>query len=352
MMKSPVNWPSRKIPTYKTMVSELLEFESDPFLHSLFDDDPSLLRDMEAALGVRATARGGMLKLQGEAEAVSRGMRLFEHLESIRRQSGTIDRHRFQMAVKAMSETGHEGPALRGDMEISLLGGGNKPPVRARTVRQAEYLRCLEENPVVFGLGPAGTGKTYLAVAKALDAIKSGRFLRLILSRPAVEAGEALGFLPGDMKEKIFPYLRPLYDALYDMLEPDEVERMINKGMIEIAPLAYMRGRTLHNACIILDEAQNATREQMLMFLTRMGEDSACFITGDPSQTDLKPVRRSGLLEAREVLRHTEGVGFIEFESGDVVRHPVVQRIITAYERSRSQKVGWDEESGTVSSGD
>lgn len=197
----------------------------------------------------------------------------------------------------------------------------------------------MRESEVVFGVGPAGTGKTYLAMAQGLHYLKEKTVQRLVLTRPAVEAGEALGFLPGDLKEKIFPYLRPLYDALYDMLEPEEAERLIERGSIEIAPLAYMRGRTLKNAFIILDEAQNTTTEQMLMFLTRLGEGARCVVTGDPSQIDLRRHVKSGLKEAVELLQDVEGVRFVSFAPRDVVRLPVVQRIIEAYQSGRNRKL-------------
>ena len=198
------------------------------------------------------------------------------------------------------------------------------------------YIKSIDAHDVVFGIGPAGTGKTYLAMACAITALKERKVNRIILTRPAVEAGEALGFLPGDLNEKIFPYLRPLYDALYDMLEPDEVEKYIERNLIEIAPLAYMRGRTLNRAFIILDEAQNTTEAQMFMFLTRLGEDSRCVITGDATQIDLRANMRSGLIEAIRVLEGTEGIDFVRFETRDVVRHRVVQRIIDAYQKHRS----------------
>jgi phosphate starvation-inducible PhoH-like protein len=205
----------------------------------------------------------------------------------------------------------------------------------AKTRGQIAYLQAMREREVVFGVGPAGTGKTFLAMAQGLHFLKEKVVQRLILTRPAVEAGEALGFLPGDLKEKIFPYLRPLYDALYEMLEGEEADRLIERGQIEIAPLAYMRGRTLKGAFIILDEAQNTTSEQMLMFLTRLGEGARCVITGDPSQVDLKRGVRSGLREAIDILQDVEGVSFSRFETKDIVRLPVVQRIIDAYEKHR-----------------
>jgi phosphate starvation-inducible PhoH-like protein len=225
-------------------------------------------------------------------------------------------------------------------MQLKLLGAGKRPAVLAKTRGQIAYVKAMREAEVVFGIGPAGTGKTYLAMAQGLHCLKEKTVQRLVLTRPAVEAGEALGFLPGDLKEKIFPYLRPLYDALYDMVEPEEAERLIERGSIEIAPLAYMRGRTLKNAFIILDEAQNTTTEQMLMFLTRLGEGARCVVTGDPSQVDLRRHVKSGLREAVDLLQDVEGVKFVAFEAKDIVRLPVVQRIIEAYQRGRSLNTG------------
>jgi phosphate starvation-inducible PhoH-like protein len=210
-----------------------------------------------------------------------------------------------------------------------------KPAVVPKTTSQRDYLRAIDAHDITFGIGPAGTGKTYLAVAKAVSALKSEKVSRIILTRPAVEAGEALGFLPGELEEKILPYLRPLYDALHDMLEPDEIQRAIERGIIEIAPLAYMRGRTLNKAFIILDEAQNTTAEQMFMFLTRIGMGSKCVITGDRTQIDLPKNKLSGLIEASSALSATPGIAFHYFGDRDVVRHPLIQAIVAAYKEHR-----------------
>jgi len=287
--------------------------------------------------------------LQGEDEAVRAGASVFEDLETARRQGGAITPHSFRYALNAARESmetksdkessgGNPESRVSTLFEHRLLTGGSKPPVTPRTKTQLEYLKALSSNDVVFGVGPAGTGKTYLAMAYALDLLKNRKIERIMLTRPAVEAGEALGFLPGALEEKVLPYLRPLYDAMNDMLDGAEAVRFAEKNLIEIAPLAYMRGRTLNRACVILDEAQNATREQMLMFLTRLGEDSTCIITGDPSQIDLRPKRNSGLLEAMSILRGVEGIVFTQFSGEDVVRHPVVGRIIAAYDQKRSEE--------------
>ena len=314
--------------------SRTLEFENAHFLQSLFAEEAGLLKVVARTFGIAVTTRDNWVKLEGEDEAaIDKGVELFQRLEEVRRDGGELNEHAFRFAVDAVK--GGEGSELKELMDYRLLGTSTKPPVVPKSRGQLEYLKSMDQNDVVFGIGPAGTGKTYLAMARLIAALKDGEVKRLVLTRPAVEAGEALGFLPGDLQEKILPYLRPLYDALYDMLEPAEVEKMIESGMIEIAPLAYMRGRTLNHAAIILDESQNTTREQMFMFLTRLGEDSRCVVTGDPSQIDLKSQRDSGLVEAMDALRETKGIGFVKFEKTDIVRHRVVRRIIDAYASHR-----------------
>ena len=316
-----------------------LEFETPQFLHSLIGGDLSRLKQLEQRAGVKTTTREGWLKIEAEdPSAVEKAVGVMEQLETACRSGTTIDAHFFKAALDSVFSPHPNGGSLKDLAAVRLLGGPRKPSVSPKTPGQLDYLRAIEQHDVTFGIGPAGTGKTFLAVAAALAAFKAKQINRIILSRPAVEAGEALGFLPGDMNEKIFPYLRPLYDALYDMLEPDELEKMIERGQIEIAPLAYMRGRTLARAFIILDEAQNTTRAQMLMFLTRLGEESKCVVTGDPSQVDLKNSEPSGLAEAAKILPGTDGVAFVRFDAADVVRHPVVARIIAAYDKARAPK--------------
>lgn len=325
------------------MAEKTLEFESPHFLHGLFADDVSLLREMEERLGLTVTTRDAWVRLEGDEVPVESGAAVFADLEEARRNGGTITSHSFRYAVGAAAESLAEGghdPSLKvADLfRVRLLGGGAKPAVTPRTRNQLDYVEALDRHDVVFGIGPAGTGKTFLAMAYALDLLKARQIDRIVLTRPAVEAGEALGFLPGALEEKVLPYLRPLYDAMNEMLDGAEAIRFAEKNLIEIAPLAYMRGRTLSRACVILDEAQNATREQMFMFLTRIGEHSKCIVTGDPSQIDLRPKNRSGLLEAIELLGEVEGIAFVRFGAGDVVRHPVVARIIEAYDRGREEK--------------
>jgi phosphate starvation-inducible PhoH-like protein len=321
-------------------VDKTLEFENAHFLQSLFGNDLAQLKLVERALDVKVSTRDAWIKFEGSEDGVRRAVGVFGDLELARRDGADIGTHAFKFAVEraALQSTDvmrKDGGDLKELLSYRLLGSRTKPAVSPKTQGQLEYLKAMGRNDVVFGVGPAGTGKTYLAMAAALSALKAKEVNRLILTRPAVEAGEALGFLPGDLKDKVLPYLRPLYDALYDMIEPDEVEKFIERGMIEIAPLAYMRGRTLNNSAIILDEAQNTTCEQMFMFLTRLGGKSRCIITGDPSQNDLKGRQKSGLTEAMEILPGTESIEFVKFEKRDVVRHPVVARIIHAYERAR-----------------
>ena len=316
------------------MVEQTLEFENAHFLLSLFAGDIDLAKKIESDFGVKVTTRDAWIKFTGDEEAVSKAVATIKDLESARRDGAEIKLKSFQFALDAAKSD--EQCSVSDLLGYRILGGKGRPEVVPRTRTQLSYLRSMDRNDVVFGIGPAGTGKTYLAVASAINAFKEKKVGRLVLTRPAVEAGEALGFLPGDLTEKILPYLRPLYDALYDMVDPDEVNRMIERGQIEIAPLAYMRGRTINNAVIILDEAQNTTTEQMFMFLTRLGEDSRCVVTGDPSQTDLQRGVRSGLDEAIGALSsEIEGVDFVKFERCDVIRHRVVASIIGAYAEAR-----------------
>jgi len=317
------------------VATETLHFENARFAQQLFNNDPRNLQSLETQLGVKATSREGWIKLDGEADGIDRAKHLFLMLESSVK-SGTPVRNRdFSHALNIVK---HEGVStLKDIMSDRITTSDKKGGVTAKTVGQKKYLDAIRAHDVTFGVGPAGTGKTYLAVATALAALREGKVSRIILTRPAVEAGEALGFLPGDLYEKILPYLRPLHDALHDMLPADEIQKHTERGVIEIAPLAYMRGRTLNNAFIILDEAQNSTTEQMFMFLTRLGIGSKAVITGDETQIDLPPSKRSGLLEAHRALRHIEGIAVIEFSKRDIVRHPLVQRIIAAYEEHRGK---------------
>jgi phosphate starvation-inducible PhoH-like protein len=317
------------------MPVETLHFENARLAQQLYNNDPRNLQAIEQLLGVKATSREGWIKLEGEADALDRAKQLFLMLENSV-QAGTPLRNReFAHALNIVKQEGVS--MLKDIMSDRIQTSEKKPSVTAKTVGQKKYLDAIRHHDVTFGIGPAGTGKTYLAVAMALSALREGRVSRIILTRPAVEAGEALGFLPGDLYEKIMPYLRPLHDALHDMMPAEEIQKNTERSIIEIAPLAYMRGRTLNHAFIILDEAQNSTAEQMFMFLTRLGINSKAVITGDETQIDLPAHKHSGLLEAHRVLKRIEGVAIVEFTRRDVVRHPLVQRIIAAYEEHRGK---------------
>jgi len=317
------------------MPSETLHFETARLAQQLFNHEPRNLQALADQLGVKATAREGWIKLEGTADGLERAKHLFISLENSIKVGAPVRNREFMQALNIVK---HEGVSTLKDlMNDRVLTHDKKPGVTAKTVGQKKYLDAIRKHDITFGVGPAGTGKTYLAVAMALAALRDGKVSRIILTRPAVEAGEALGFLPGDLYEKILPYLRPLHDALHDMLPAEEIQKHTERATIEIAPLAYMRGRTLNNAFIILDEAQNSTTEQMLMFLTRLGHGSTAVVTGDETQIDLPPHKQSGLLEAHRVLKNTEGIAVIEFGKRDVVRHPLVQRIIAAYEEHRGR---------------
>lgn len=316
------------------MATKTLHFPSPRHLHQLYAGREENLAFAEKRLGVKLVTREDWLRLEGPATAVAGAAQLFGYLDDARGQGlaiGTADFHRF---TEAVADGGAE--QLHALCHEPLVVATPKRRIVPKTLGQKNYLRAMAGHPVTFGIGPAGTGKTYLAVAQAVAAFHAGTVQRIILARPAVEAGETLGFLPGDLREKILPYLRPLYDALHDMTDAAELARLTEKNLLEIAPLAYMRGRTLAHAFVILDEAQNTTPEQMMMFLTRLGEESRMVITGDITQVDLPRSRTSGLVEARRILAGVEGIAFHHFGPADVVRHPLVQRIIAAYDQHRN----------------
>ena len=312
------------------MATETLHFENARVAQQLFASDPKNLDTVEAALGVKATSREGWIKLDGSAEDIARARHLFQLLETSLRAGSAIRTRDFAQALHVVKNEGVE--ALRDLYAERIHTSTRKAHVTPKTTGQRKYIQAIRAHDVTFGIGPAGTGKTYLAMAMAVAALREEKVSRIILTRPAVEAGEALGFLPGDLYEKITPYLRPLHDALHDMMPAEEIQKNMEKAVIEIAPLAYMRGRTLNNAFIILDEAQNSTAEQMFMFLTRLGFGSRAVITGDPTQIDLPHHKTSGLVESVRALRQTPGISIVEFSRKDVVRHPLVQRIVKAYD--------------------
>jgi phosphate starvation-inducible protein PhoH and related proteins len=305
--------------------------EITPNLEPLFGTRDENLRLLEENLHVRIDLRSDALHVDGSAEAIARVQAVFDDYEFLRRNGTTLNNGELHGMLKLI--TADQVITLRGLVESGKLrSAGIKRMVQPRSINQRRYVEAIEESDMVFGIGPAGTGKTYLAVAMAASALLAKKVARIILVRPAVEAGERLGFLPGTLQEKVDPYLRPLYDALYDLLDQDRVDKMLERNAIEIAPLAFMRGRTLNDAFIIMDEAQNTSSEQMKMFLTRLGNNAKAVITGDVTQIDLPNPKKSGLVEATEILRGVDGILFCHFEDGDVVRHPLVQRVIRAYD--------------------
>ena len=314
-----------------------LQFESARAVQSLYANDLKLLKILEDALHVKVTTRDGWVKLEGEGGQVDRAQRVFEQLEQARQKGVDIRKHEFTYALNSVAESRPDN--LNDVVDMKITTSPRKAPIVPRTIGQRNYVEAIQTHDIVFGIGPAGTGKTYLAVAMAVAALKKEQVSRIILTRPAVEAGEALGFLPGDLQEKITPYLRPLYDSLRDMLDPEETERAMARQIIEVAPLAYMRGRTLSNAFVILDEAQNTTTEQMFMLLTRMGPNSKCVVTGDVTQIDLPSNKRSGLVEALQALKTVPGISFTYFNERDVVRHELVRAVINAYQIHRSPAI-------------
>jgi phosphate starvation-inducible PhoH-like protein len=288
------------------------------------------LRAIERSLGVAITRRQEAFRIEGRRDAAEGALRLLQALYE--QAAAPIAPEALQLAL-GPSRPAPAAPAGGAEARVELHT--RRADLGPRTPNQARYLRQMLSHDLTFGIGPAGTGKTFLAVACAVDALERSSVQRIVLTRPAVEAGERLGFLPGDMAQKVDPYLRPLYDALYDLLGLDRVTRAFERGQLEVAPLAFMRGRTLNHAFVILDEAQNTTSEQMKMFLTRIGFGSRCVVTGDVSQIDLPKGRPSGLVEARAVLAGVDGVAFTEFDAGDVVRHPLIARIVAAYDAAR-----------------
>lgn len=317
-----------------------LEFNDNNLASQLFGQYDQYLAMLEQQLDIEAVARGNEVNLKGESTAIRQAQVTLEHLYSRLEAGDAIETGDVEGAIRMAAA--HNQLALPGTEKTSMLSmakiGTRKKVVQARTPTQDAYIRAMDRSELVFGVGPAGTGKTYLAVAYAAALLERGAIDRIILSRPAVEAGERLGFLPGDMKDKVDPYLRPLYDALYDMMPGDKVEKELAAGIIEIAPLAFMRGRTLSNAAVILDEAQNTTSMQMKMFLTRLGENSRMIITGDPSQVDLPGGVQSGLVEALDLLGGIKGVSRIRFTAKDVVRHRLVAEIVNAYDNVLRKK--------------
>ena len=299
-------------------------------MQKLFGTNDAYIRKVEDEFGVSVINRDGMVKITGEKTNVKKVYRLLQELLEISTKGTEIEEQNVNYAVMMSKEDEDDGLLSMG--EDFICHTISNKPIMPKTIGQKKYVRAMRDNMIVFGLGPAGTGKTFLAMAMAITAFKNNEVSRIILTRPAIEAGEKLGFLPGDLQSKIDPYLRPLYDALYQIMGAESFQKNMEKGLIEVAPLAYMRGRTLDNAYIILDEAQNTTEVQMKMFLTRIGFGSKVVVTGDSSQKDLSAGTRSGLDVAVKVLSHVDGIAFCNLTSKDVVRHPLVQKIVKAYE--------------------
>ena len=305
-------------------------------LDKLFGTRDENLKRVERAFGVSVMARGSQLRLEGEEENVRLAEALLNQLSDLLAKSYPLEPVDVETAIRVVRES-PETSLVEFFMGNGILGSARQL-VTPRSLKQQLYLKAMSEFDLVIGIGPAGTGKTYLAVAMAAAALKEGLVRRIILARPAVEAGERLGFLPGDLAEKVNPYLRPLYDALYDLIGFERVGRLLDRGTIEVAPIAFMRGRTLNDSFVILDEAQNTTNEQMKMFLTRIGFNSKAVITGDITQVDLPTGKGSGLIEAQEVLKSIDGIKFVFFDERDVVRHRLVQKIVRAYETYLQRK--------------
>jgi phosphate starvation-inducible PhoH-like protein len=305
-------------------------------IEPLFGTLDENLKLLESALGVITHLHNDQLAVEGEPAQVNRAVRILDEYNQLVREGRVLDNGE----VKALLRVATEEPnvSLRGILETGRPRAFGKKTITPKSANQRRYMECIGQYDMVFAIGPGGTGKTYLAVAMAVSALFTKQVNRIILARPAVEAGERLGFLPGTVQQKIDPYMRPLYDALYDMLDADKLERYLEKGIIEVAPLAFMRGRTLNDSFVILDEAQNTTSEQMKMFLTRLGFNSKAVITGDITQIDLPSGRRSGLIEAIDVVGKIEGIAFVHFNERDVVRHNLVQQIIKAYDEFDSSQ--------------
>src|SRR3954470_13442889 len=309
--------------------------EITPNIETLFGTRDENLRLLEDGLNVTIDLLADAVQIEGAAQDVTRAQQVFTDYEHLQRNGFEFKNGDLTTLLKVLATD--PSVTLRSLAEAGRQRSFGKRTVQPKSINQRRYLETIEKNDMVFGIGPAGTGKTYLAVAMAISALLAKRVNRIILARPAVEAGERLGFLPGTLQEKVDPYLRPLYDALYDMLEPEKVDRYLEKNVIEVAPIAFMRGRTLNDSFVILDEAQNTTSEQMKMFVTRLGFNSKAVITGDITQIDLPNAKRSGLVEAADVLKNVEGLAFAYFDDGDVVRHHLVQRIIRAYDEHKTR---------------
>ena len=317
-------------------IEQVLQIEKIEQVLILFGNADQNAKIIEEHFGVHLVCRGTEVKITGESEAVSKAQRTVDTLLAMIAKDGTLSEQNVRYVITLVEQGSEQSTVQMNNSCIAVTVKGK--PVKPKTLGQKKYTDAIQNNTITFGIGPAGTGKTYLAVAMAVRAFRDEQVSRIILTRPAVEAGEKLGFLPGDLQDKVDPYLRPLYDAMFDMMGPENFQRNMEKGCIEVAPLAYMRGRTLDDSFIILDEAQNTTPEQMKMFLTRLGFNSKAIVTGDVTQIDLPNAGRSGLIEAVKVLKNIDDIAIMRLTEKDVVRHKLVQDIITAYERYHNKE--------------
>ncbi len=310
--------------------------ENQEIISEIFGELDENINIIKEELGISIAIRDGEIKLYGDRVSIDLGVKLIYNLIEIVKKQGKLDKQNLRYSIKLLLEG--QGEYMKELLKEVVCVTASGKSIKPKTLGQKRYLDSIKKNDIVFGIGPAGTGKTYLAMAMAVQSLKNKEVNRIILTRPAVEAGESLGFLPGDLQEKVDPYLRPIYDALFDILGAESYARYIEKGMIEVAPLAYMRGRTLDSSYVILDEAQNTTNEQMKMFLTRLGFGSKAIITGDITQIDLAKGKESGLKTIAKILTDVDGIDFIYLSKNDIVRHPLVQRIIEAYDRYENTK--------------
>ena len=319
-----------------TFIEQVLQIERIEDVLTLFGNADQNVKIIEEHFGVNIVCRGTEVKITGEPEAVSKAQRTVDTLLAMIAKDGNLSEQNVRYVITLVEQGSEQSMAQMNNSCIAVTVKGK--PVKPKTLGQKKYIDAIQNNTITFGIGPAGTGKTYLAVAMAVRAFRDEQVSRIILTRPAVEAGEKLGFLPGDLQDKVDPYLRPLYDAMFDMMGPENFQRNMEKGTIEVAPLAYMRGRTLDDSFIILDEAQNTAPEQMIMFLTRLGFNSKAIVTGDVTQIDLPNAGRSGLVEAVKVLKNIDDIAIMRLTEKDVVRHKLVQDIIAAYEKYNNRE--------------
>ena len=319
-----------------TFIEQVLQIERIEDVLTLFGNADQNVKIIEEHFGVNIVCRGTEVKITGEPEAISKAQRTVDTLLAMIAKDGNLSEQNVRYVITLVEQGSEQSMAQMNNSCIAITVKGK--PVKPKTLGQKKYIDAIQNNTITFGIGPAGTGKTYLAVAMAVRAFRDEQVSRIILTRPAVEAGEKLGFLPGDLQDKVDPYLRPLYDAMFDMMGPENFQRNMEKGTIEVAPLAYMRGRTLDDSFIILDEAQNTTPEQMKMFLTRLGFNSKAIVTGDVTQIDLPNAGRSGLVEAVKVLKNIDDIAIMRLTEKDVVRHKLVQDIIAAYEKYNNRE--------------